>query len=82
MKNHVKVDGKLLQTNKKWSHLKQQQREWVAQITKEEYDRYIVKYKNQPNKSGKAEIIDTVYDKINAKEIWIPFYEAKAHIGN
>jgi len=81
MKNHIRVGGQLLQTNKKWSHLKQKQREWIAKITKDEYDRYINRHKKMPGKSGKAEIIDNVYDKINEREIWIPFYEAKVHIG-
>jgi len=81
MKNHVKVGDKLLQTNKKWSHLKQKQREWIATTTKNEYDRYITTHKKIPSKSGKAKIIDNVYDKINEREIWIPFHEAKVHIG-
>lgn len=70
-----------MQTNKRWSHLKQKQVEWISQVTKEEYDRYIEKYKKQPHKSGKNEIVDKVYDRINEREIWIPYYEAKAHIG-
>ena len=75
MKSHVRVGGKLLQTNKKWSHLKQKQREWISTTTKNEYDRYIATHQKTPGKSGKAEIIDNVYDKINEREIWIPFYE-------
>ena len=31
MKNHEWVDGKLLQTNKKYSHLKQKQKERIYQ---------------------------------------------------
>ena len=81
MKNHIKVGGKLLQTNKKWSHLKQKQREWIATTTKNEYDRYIATHKKTPGKSGKLEIIDTVYDKINERELWIPFYEVKENVG-
>jgi len=81
MKNHIRVEGRLLQTNKKWSHLKQKQREWIATTTKNEYDNYISKHKKIPHKGSKAEIIDNVYDKINEREIWIPFHEAKAHIG-
>ena len=35
MKNHIKVGGKLLQTNKKWHHLKRSQQEWIKQICNE-----------------------------------------------
>lgn len=41
MKNHIKVNGKILQTNKKWSHLKQRQRQhisnWVHHIKKRKF---------------------------------------------
>ena len=46
MKNHEWVDGKLLQTNKKYSHLKQKQKERIYQWM---YDAYKSAYK----KSGK-----------------------------
>lgn len=35
MKNHRIIDGKLLQTNKKWSALKLSQREWIINELKE-----------------------------------------------
>lgn len=42
MKNHKVVDGHLLQTNKKYSHLKLKQKnriaEWMYQETKEYYE--------------------------------------------
>lgn len=41
MKNHKIVNGELLQTNKKWSHLKQSQRIWIADITKKSHEKYI-----------------------------------------
>jgi len=36
-KNHEWVNGQLLQTNKKWSHLKQQQKMWIQQATAKEH---------------------------------------------
>lgn len=30
MKNHIKVNGKILQTNKRFSQLKNSQKEWIA----------------------------------------------------
>lgn len=35
MKNHIKVNGTLLQTNKKWSHLKRSQVDWIRQQQKQ-----------------------------------------------
>ncbi|MBZ3766251.1 hypothetical protein K9P71_28535 [Bacillus cereus] len=38
MKNHIKNSkGQLLQTNKKWSHLKQKQRETISNWLREAY---------------------------------------------
>ena len=46
MKNHEWVDGKLLQTDKKYSHLKQQQKERIYQWM---YDAYKAAYKRSGN---------------------------------
>ncbi|WP_307443098.1 hypothetical protein [Paenibacillus sp. V4I3] len=32
MKNHIRINGKLLQTNKKFSALKLKQKEWIASL--------------------------------------------------
>jgi len=41
MKNHELINGKLLQTNKKWSALKQSQKQWISEVVREEYARYV-----------------------------------------
>ncbi|MGN7233631.1 hypothetical protein ACTHQ0_28135 [Priestia megaterium] len=79
MKNHVYQNGCLIQTNKKFSALKQKQKEW---ITNELRDRYVkmIKYPNvklRPNK--RDQILDEVYDLIMKKEIWIPYDEVEKH---
>jgi hypothetical protein len=81
MKNHVKVDGRLLQTNNKWSHLKERQRLWIHEITMEEHAAYVEKYGRLPLKSGKEAVLDKVYDRINEREMWIPWGEFKTHAG-
>lgn len=81
MKNHKIVNGKLLQTNKKWSHLKQRQRTWIYEVAKEEYIKYIEQHHKQPRKKNKLIVIDNVYEQINQREIWIPFYEVKQAVG-
>ena len=64
MKNHVYQNGRLIQTNKKFSALKQKQKEW---ITNELRQRYIstINYphiKLHPRK--RDQILDEVYDLI------------------
>jgi hypothetical protein len=81
MKNHIMVNDRLLQTNKKWSHLKQRQRQWIHGITMEEYSAYVEKYGKLPLKSGKEAVLDKVYARINEREMWIPWDEFKAHAG-
>ncbi|WP_394549138.1 hypothetical protein [Priestia aryabhattai] len=79
MKNHVYENGRLIQTNKKFSALKQKQKEW---ITNELRQRYIsaINYpytKLRPKK--RDQILDEVYDLIEKKEIWIPYDEVEKY---
>ena len=81
MKNHVKVDGKLLQTIKKWSHLKNSQKTWIFEIAKEEHAAYVKAHGKLPMKQSKRIVVDKVYGRIREREIWIPYDEAAANIG-
>ena len=68
MKNHVYENGRLIQTNKKFSALKQKQKEW---ITNELRQRYIsaINYpytKLRPKK--RDQILDEVYALIEKKK--------------
>ena len=79
MKNHEWVDGKLLQTNKKYSHLKQKQKERIYQWM---YDAYKSAYKKSgkyPDDKGDDQIVSAVMDRIDEAEIWIPAGEVKKH---
>lgn len=80
MKNHIKVDGKLLQTNKKWSHLKAKQKEWIYSVAEKEYNTFVNEYNKIPLKRNKDIIFDKVYESIVEREIWIPYHEAKMHL--
>lgn len=60
MKNHVKVNNQLLKTNKTWKDLKNSQKEWIKNLSKD-YS------------------LDEVYEKIQERDIWIPFIEIKKH---
>lgn len=79
MKNHIRVDGRLLQTNKKWSALKQSQREWIHAALREEHVAFVERHGKLPVSRKKHEIYDRVYERIEARGIWVPFGEFKAH---
>ena len=78
-KNHKMIDGRLLQTNKKYSQLKMKQKEkiaeWMFQATRD----YYMKKCTFPNDKHLEEVVDTVYEKIEDAEIWIPYGEVFKH---
>ena len=80
-KNHVRVNGALLQTNKKWSHLKQKQRDWIYEITRTEYKRFIEENDRLPMKAGKKKLIAVIEAKIDERGIWLPSDELESGIG-
>jgi len=82
MKNHIRVDGKLLQTNKKWSALKLSQREWILELTRNEHILYVERKKRLPLKKHKDEVIDAVYAKLDEREVWIPYHEFHSHVAS
>ena len=79
-KNHQMVNGKLLQTNKQWSALKQKQKEWITETAKQAHSKAVQENGKPVSKNEKREIIDAVYEQIEAREIWIPYGEVIKHI--
>ncbi len=79
IKNHKQVNGKLLQTNKTFSHLKNSQKEFISNELYNELKRYIIEKGKYPKKLGKLDIIDNVYEKIEDRGIWIPYYEVEKY---
>ena len=80
-KNHVRVNGTLLQTNKKWSHLKQKQRDWIYETTRAEHKKYVDEHSQLPMKAGKKKLIAIIEAKIDERGIWLPSYELESGIG-
>lgn len=79
MKNHEWIDGKLLQTNKKYSHLKQKQKEKIYQWM---YNAYRASYKRTgkyPDSEEDEKVLSSVMEHIEKAEIWIPFGEVAKH---
>lgn len=79
MKNHKKVNGKLLQTNKKFSHLKQAQKEFIMQELYLQCKEYTIENGTFPYKAGLFTVLDKVYQCIEQREIWIPYEEVYQH---
>lgn len=75
MKNHITVNGKLLQTNKKFTQLKSSQKEKINLWLYEEYGKLWKENGREPGKPQKEIIIGNVYDKIEDAGIWLPLGE-------
>ena len=57
-KNHVERNGHLTQTNKKYSHLKMCQQEWILELVREEHRKYSQKHQRLPRKQYKLIIVE------------------------
>lgn len=79
MKNHETIDGKLLQTNKKYSHLKQKQKDKIAVWMYEETKRYVEKIGIYPTDRHDEDVIDAIYERVVKADIWIPYGEVAKH---
>lgn len=78
-KNHEITDGRLVQTDKKYSHLKLRQKEKIAEwMFQETRDFYTKKY-TFPNDKQLSEVVDKVYEKIEEAGIWVPYGEVLKH---
>lgn len=72
-KNHVWNNGRLLQTDKKFSALKESQKTKIYEWFKEETIRYYQERQKMPlGKYGEI-VVDAVYSKIEDAGIWIPY---------
>ncbi|MCM1509020.1 MAG: hypothetical protein NC177_18070 [Ruminococcus flavefaciens] len=69
MKNHELIGRKLLQTNKKFSHLKQSKKLKIHEWLYESYAEYA------SGQIKESEIVDAAYKKIEEATIWIPYGE-------
>ena len=75
MKKHIRVEDKLLQTNKKYSSLKLKQKEHIHSWMYEAYKKKYQELKKYPDTKYDAEILEYVYEKIEEADIWIPYGE-------
>ena len=68
-KIHKKIDGQLLQMNKKFSNLKVKQKDKITGWVYEEYKKYVTEHDKTPDSLADAQIVEAVLDKINEAQI-------------
>ena len=76
-KNHKIVNGKLLQTDKRFSQLKTKQREKIYNWMYEETLHYYMNKNKMPYVKQCRILVDAIYDRIIEAEIWIPYKEIR-----
>ena len=75
-KNHKMVDGRLLQTDKKYSNLKMAQKEKINRWINEEICRYYKETGILPRKDKEFQtVLNRLYERIENAGIWIPYGE-------
>lgn len=81
MKNHIKVDGKILQTNKCFSQLKNTQKEWItATLYKLYHEKMKEKRTTRKLRPNQRDIVlSSLYEQIQSKDIWIPYDEVEKY---
>ena len=79
MKNHEWVDGQLLQTNKKYSHLKQAQKDKIHRWMYYAYKQFFLDHNRFPGQKDTDEILSFVMGRIDEAGIWIPYGEVAKH---
>lgn len=78
-KNHKVVDGRLFQTDKKFSALKERQKAKIAEWFYERYRKCYMESGKLPGKYEDGEILSYVFDRIEEAGIWIPEGEIYAY---
>ena len=64
-KIHKKIDGQLLQMNKKFTDLKIKQKDKITGWVYEEYKKYVTEHDKAPDSLADEQIVEAVLDKIN-----------------
>jgi len=78
-KNHKMIDGKLLRTDKNFSHLKRSQVTRINEWIRSAYKTFRDQHNRVPCKMEINQITDEVYEKIQEADIWIPYHEVQKY---
>ena len=82
MKSHITVNGKILLRNKRYSQLKNTQKEWIVSELYKLYHNNM-KEKRTTRKlppNQRDIVISSLYEKIQNREIWIPYGEIQKYV--
>lgn len=77
----MRINGQLLQTNKKWSHLKERQKIWIMETARHEYDCFVRECGRLPVHGSKQQLIEHIYEVIEAKKRLDPLRRSQAGVG-
>ena len=72
MKNHIVVDGRLVQTNKRFSDLKEKQKTKISEWSYEIYRAFFLEHGRLPRKNEDRDLLLNLQRRIDEDEIWIP----------
>lgn len=72
MKNHIMAEGRLLQTNKRFSDLKEKQKTKISEWSYEVYREFFLKAGRLPHKQDDSDLLLDLQRRIDDAEIWIP----------
>ena len=81
-KNHKMADGRLLRTDKTMRHLKSGQIEKISAWLKAEFFKAANEKQRKPTKPEIDAIVDSVYEKIEEAQIWIPYHEVRRYMSS
>ena len=76
------IDGRLLQTDKRFDQLKMKQRDKIATWYYEAYRDSFFRNKRLPDRQEDERILDLVIEQIESAGIWIPEYEVEQHFSS
>jgi hypothetical protein len=79
LKNHIRVNGRLLQTNKSFSALKLKQREWIATLLREKSITLMQKQRRKLSHLEREQVLEETLTAIEKKGIWIPDHEVRQY---
>jgi hypothetical protein len=79
LKNHIRVNGRLLQTNKSFSALKLKQREWIATLLREKSITLMQKQRQNLSRLEREQVLEETLTAIEKKGIWIPDHEVRQY---
>lgn len=62
-------------------HLKEKQKNWIMETARQEYDRFVRERGKLPVHGSNQQLIEHIYEVIEAKGVWIPYGEVKRVLG-